>query len=227
MRPVMKAITVATVGLAATAAKANAATLSLDPAKQCYLSGTTATISGTGFTPGGTVNVTNDGEARGSTVADTSGAFTGTWTFGGLKAVKSHMLVATDATNPATQGSLSYVGTTQQVATKDSRGKPGKKKKLRGYGFIFGTKAFMHVRGHGIKSNVFLKRVKAPCGTFTVRKAFVPSGAPVGKYRVQFDHKKGYKKNRAGSIAYELTVFRTFNSTAFGGAGWALKPVSR
>ena len=55
----------------------------------------------------------------------------------------------------------------------------------------------------------------------------MPSNAPVGTYRVQFDHKKGFKKNRAGSITYELTVFRTFNSTAFGGAGWALKPVSR
>ena len=112
------------------------------------------------------------------------------------------------------------------MASKSTNGKPGKKTKLRGYGFIFGKKAYMHVRGHGIKTNKFLKRVTAPCGTFTVRKAFVPSNAPVGKYRVQFDHKKSYKKNRAGSIAYELTVFRTFNSTAFGGAGWALDPIA-
>jgi phospholipase/lecithinase/hemolysin len=225
----MKAITAATVGLAATAATAataNAATLSLDPVKQCYLSGTSATISGTGFTPGGGITVTAEGAQPGHTVADTAGSFAATWNFGGLHAVKSHLIVATDDTNPATKGSVSYVGTTQQVALKDTRGKPGKKKKLRGYGFIFGKKAFMHVRGHGIKTNTFLKRVKAPCGTFVVKKAFVHANAPVGLYRVQFDHKKSYKKHRAGSIAYQLSVFRTFSSTAFGGAGWSLTPIA-
>jgi hypothetical protein len=223
LRRVMKAITAATVGLAATAAAADAATLSLTPARGCYLSGTSATISGTGFAAGGSINVTEDGEARGSTVADTAGAFSATWNFGGLKAVKSHTIQATDGTNVAT---VTYVGTTQQVALKNRRGKPGKKTKLRGYGFIFGRKAYMHVRGHGIKSNTFLKRTKAPCGTFTVKKAFVPSSAPIGVYRVQFDHKKAYKKNRAGSIAYQLTVFPVGASSAFAGVavnrGWTL-----
>jgi hypothetical protein len=219
----MTAITAATVGLAATAATANAATLTLDPQKGCYLSGTTATLTGAGFTAGAPVTLTQDGQPAGTPTADTAGGFAGQYGFADLKAVKTHTITGTDGTNTA---SVSFVGTTQQVATKDSRGKPGKKKKLRGYGFIFGKKAFMHVRGHGIKKNTFLARPDAPCGTFTVRKAFVTSNAPVGKYRVQFDHKKGYKKNRAGSVAYELTVFRTFNSTAFGGAGWALAPVS-
>jgi hypothetical protein len=224
LRRVMKAITAATVGLAATAATADAATLTLSPAKACYLSGTTATLTGAGFTAGAPVTLTQDGQSAGTPTADTAGGFAGQYGFTGLNAVKTHTITGTDGTNTA---SVSFVGTTQQVATKNTRGKPGKKKKLRGYGFIFGKKAFMHVRGHGIRSNTFLARTKAPCGTFTVRKAFVSSNAPVGKYRVQFDHKKAYKKNRAGSIAYELTVFRTFNSTAFGGGGWALEPASR
>ena len=36
-------------------------------------------------------------------------------------------------------------------------------------------------------------------------------------YRVQFDHKKAYKKNRPGSIAYQLTVFPVGASSAFAG----------
>ena len=226
MRRVMTAITVATVGLAATAA-ADAATLALDPAKTCYLKGEQATLSGTGFTAGGSVNVSVDGNDEGVLTADTAGNFAVQFNFvGELNAVKSHPITATDATNPAITATLPFVATTQQVALRNRNGKPGKKSKMRGYGFVFGKKAFMHVRGHGIKSNKFLARTEAPCGTFTVKKAFVPSSAPVGVYRVQFDHKKAYKKKRAGSIAYELTVFRTFNSTAFGGAGWALAPVS-
>jgi len=227
LRRVMKAFTAATVGLAAMAATADAATLALSPAKACYLKGESATLSGTGFTAGGSVNVSVDGQDQGSLIADTAGSFSVGFNFvGRLNAVKSHPITATDATNPAITATLSFVGTTQQVALKNRRGKPGTKTKMRGYGFVFGRKAFMHVRGHGIKSNKFLARTKAPCGTFTVKKAFVPSSAPIGVYRVQFDHKKAYKKNRAGSIAYQLTVFPVGASSAFAGVavdrGWTL-----
>jgi hypothetical protein len=230
LRRVMKAFTAATVGLAATAATAataDAASLALSPAKACYLKGESATLSGSGFTAGGSVNVSVDGQDQGSLPADTAGGFSVQFNFvGTLNAVKSHPITATDATNPAITATLSFVGTTQQVALKNRRGKPGKKTKMRGYGFVFGRTAFMHVRGHGIKSNKFLARTKAPCGTFTVKKAFVPSSAPIGTYRVQFDHKKAYKKNRAGSIAYQLSVFPVGASSAFAGVavarGWTL-----
>ena len=215
MGRVTKTITLATVGLAAAGvATAQAATVALDPVKPCYLAGEDVGLNGTGYTAGGTVSFAVDGQTIFTEVADTAGNVATGLHFGRMDAVKTHALTAT----------TNFVGTTQQVATRNTNGKPGQKKKLRGYGFIFGKKAYMHVRGHGIKSNKFLKRVKAPCGTFTVRTAFVTKNAPVGKYRVQFDHKKAYKKNRAGSVAYELTVFRTFNSTAFGGGGWSLGP---
>jgi hypothetical protein len=217
-------MTLATVGLAVTAGTAEAATVAIDPVKACYLSGEDDGLTGTGYTAGGTVNIAVDGQVIFTQVADTAGNFSTGLHFGRMDAVKTHTLTATDATNPALTAAVNFVGTTQQVASKSSRGKPGKKTKLRGYGFIFGKKAYMHVRGHGIKTNKFLARPKAPCGTFTVRRAFVTANAPVGKYRVQFDHKKAYKKNRAGSVAYELTVFRTFNSTVFGGGGWSLGP---
>jgi hypothetical protein len=223
----MKTITLATVGLAVTAGAAEAATISLSPVQSCYLAGKSATLNGAGFTAGGVVNVTVDGQPGGSTQADTAGNFAGQFNFGPMDAVKTHSITATDATNPALTASVSFVGTTHQVASKSNRGKPGKKSKLRGYGFIFGRKAYMHVRGHGIKTNKFLARPKAPCGTFTVRKAFVHSNAPVGKYRVQFDHKKKYSKRTPEKLVYELTVFRTFNSAAFAPAGWRLDPVAR
>ena len=220
MRRVMKAFLLATAGTAATGATAQAATLALTPAKACYLTGETVTLSGAGFTPGAPVNVADDGAAVGSATADAAGNVSGPYRFGLLKAVKSHTLTGTDGTNTA---SLAYTGTTHQVATRSDRGKPGKKTKLRGYGFLFGPKAYMHVRGHGIKRNTFLARPKAPCGTFIVRKAFVPSNAPTGKYRVQFDARKKYSKKTPNALVYELTVFRTFSSAAFA-PSWALTP---
>ena len=226
MRRVMKTITLATVGLAATAATAQAATISLSPLQSCYLANTSATLNGAGFTAGGFVNVTVDGQSGGGTQADTAGNFAGQFNFGPMKAVKTHTITATDATDPAITATTTFVGTTHQVATRNDNSKPGKKIKLRGYGFLFGPKAFMHVRGHGNKSNKFLARPKAPCGTFTVRTAFVPSNAPLGKYRVQFDHVKKYSKRTPGKLVFDLTVYRTFNSTAFGGAVSALAPVS-
>jgi hypothetical protein len=224
---VTKTMTLATVGLAVTAGTAQAATVAIDPVKACYLTGEESGLNGTGFSPGGTVNIAVDGEGIPALtqVADAAGNFASGLRFGGMDAVKTHTLTATDATNPALTAAVNFVGTRQQVASKSSRGKPGKKTKLRGYGFIFGRKAYMHVRGHGVKTNKFLARPKAPCGTFTVRRAFVTANAPVGKYRVQFDHTKGYKKNRAGSVAYELTVYRTFNSSAFAAPDWALDPI--
>ncbi|HET8754995.1 MAG TPA: hypothetical protein VFM58_03250 [Solirubrobacteraceae bacterium] len=212
----MKAITVATAGLAATAATADAATLSLDSVRACYLSGTQATISGSGFAAGAPIEVTEDGEARGSTVADTSGAFAATWNFGGLNAAKSHTITATDG---ATAASVTYMGTTYRVATRKSKGRAGRKYKLRGYGFLFGRKAFMHVRGHGVRRDVFLARPKAPCGTFTVKQRIAPAGSPFGDYKVQFDAKKKYSKKTPNALHFTLNVFPRASAAA---AGWTL-----
>jgi hypothetical protein len=227
LRRVTKAFTVATAGLAAMTATAEAATLSISPVKACYLTGESDALSGTGYTPNGTVNLSVDGQSIFSLQADASGNIATQLQFGSMNAVKTHTLTATDATNPATMGSVAFVGTTHQVATPSSRAGAGKKFKLRGYGFIFGPKAYMHVRGHGIKTNTFLKRPKAPCGTFTVRKRLVRAGAPLGKYRVQFDAKKRFSKRTRPRLVYELTVFRTFSAAAAGAfalpssSGWA------
>lgn len=163
--------------------------------------------------------MTDDGTAVGSAPTDAAGTAAAPFTFGRLDAVKSHTLTGSDGTTTA---STTYVGTTHQVATRNRRGKPGKKTKLRGYGFLFGPKAYMHVRGHGIRRNRFLARPQAPCGTFTVRKAFVPKTAPTGKYRVQFDARKRYSKKTRPRLRYRLTVFRTFSSAAFA-PSWSLR----
>jgi hypothetical protein len=217
---VKTAFLVATVGTLAMAATAQAATVAIAPVKACYLTGESDTLSGTGFTPNGNVAIAVDGTTVFSLTADASGAIGTTLQFGTMKAVSSHTLTATDAANPALTATVTFTGTTHQVATRHSRGKPGKKVKLRGYGFLFGPKAYMHVNGHGIHTNTFLARPKAPCGTFSVKKKLVRKGAPIGKYRVQFDAKKKFSKKTRPRLVYPLTVFPVASgASAFAGVG--------
>jgi hypothetical protein len=200
------------------AATAQAATVAITPVKGCYLTGESDTLSGAGYTPNGSVSIAVDGTTVFSLTADASGNIGTTLRFGTMKAVKSHSLTATDAANPALTATVSFVGTTHQVATKSGRGKPGKKVKLRGYGFLFGRKAYMHVNGHGIHTTTFLARPKAPCGTFTVKKKLVRKGAPIGKYKVQFDARKKFSKKTRPRLVYPLTVFPVASgASAFAG----------
>ena len=219
MRRVMKAFTVATAGAATLATAADAATVSITPMKPCYLTGESDTLAGSGFTANGQIDVAVDGASVFTLTADAAGTFTTTLQFGGMRAVKTHTLTATDVTNPAIKATVSFVGTTHQVATNNAQGPAGKKVKLRGYGFLFGRKAYMHVRGHGVRTDTLLGRPKAPCGTFVVRKRLVRSGAPTGRYRLQFDAKARYSKKTRPRLIYELSVFPTASSASvFAGA---------
>ena len=56
MRGLGKAVAIAAAGSAALAGTAQAASLTITPAKPCYLSGERITATAAGFTPGGLVN---------------------------------------------------------------------------------------------------------------------------------------------------------------------------
>jgi hypothetical protein len=215
----MKALTVATTGAAALATPADAATVSITPMKPCFLTGESDTLAGSGVTANGQVDVAVDGASVFTLTAGADGTFTTTLYFGEMRAVKTHTLTVTDVTNPANTASVAFVGTTHQVVANNARGRAGKKVKLRGYGFLFGPKAYMHVRGHGIRTDALLGRPKAPCGTFVVRKRFVSANAPTGKYRLQFDAEARYSKKTRPRLIYELALFPTASSaSAFAGA---------
>lgn len=225
MRRFATAFTVATAGMAATAATSQAATVSVTPVKPCYITGEVDTLGGSGFTAGGTANIAVDGTSVFGVDVDAAGNFSTSLQFGTMKAVKTHTLTATDSTNPAITAPVSFVGTVHQATIKPSRGLAGKKRKMRGYGFLNGPKAYMHVRGHGIRSDVLVGRPSGVCGTWgPTRKRIVPTNAASGDYRVVFDAKKKYSKKTRPRLVYVLTVYRTFHSSAFAGAarfsGW-------
>jgi hypothetical protein len=213
--------TVATAGLAATAATAQATpTLAIGPARACQLAGQEVNMLGGGYTPGAFVGFTLDSQSLGSLRTDAAGSLAGRITIGALKGVKTHVVQAVDETNPALTAQTSFVGTTRQVSVKPQHARAGKRLKLKGYGFLKRGRAYMHVRGHGMSTDARVGKPKGPCGTWSARRAIVPAGAAAGVYRVQFDQKKRYSKKTKPRVRGTMTVTRTFSSTgAFGGAG--------
>jgi hypothetical protein len=201
-----KAVTIVLAGSAALAGTAQAQSLSIAPVKPCYLSGEKITVTAAGFTAGGLVDFALDGRALGPLVADPAGTAIGELQLGGMRGVKSHGLSATDQANPALVANASFLGTTRQVVVKPQTAPAGRERRLKGYGFLAGPRVFMHVRGNGYSSDKRIARPTGSCGTFATRKVIVPASAGLGRYRVQFDHKKRYsKKTRPRTVGF-MTV---------------------
>lgn len=189
-----KAVTIVMAGSAALAGTAQAQSLTIAPVKPCYVAGEQITTTAAGFTPGGLVDFSIDGRTLGPLVADPAGTAVGSLTLGGMRGAKSHGLTATDQTNPALVANAAFLGTTRQVVVKPKDAAAGTPRRLKGYGFMDGPRVYMHVRGNGYSSDKRVARPGGPCGTFATSTVIVPASAGLGRYRVQFDHKKKYSK---------------------------------
>lgn len=234
MRRLATAITVGMAGTAALAGTAHAQAIGITPAKACYLTGDALSLSGSGFSAGGFVDVAFDGTSLGLLPADAAGNVAGEVTLGAMRGVKDHTLTATDQTNPALAASTTFVGTTRRVTVKPANAKAGRRLRVRGAGFVSqqdgslaGRRAFMHVRGPGgVRSDRRIARLKTPCGSFKVRTRIVPPDARTGTYRVQFDAARRFSRKTQPRYRGRLNVFTRASSVGaraslFGGAALA------
>ena len=194
MQGLGKAVTIVVAGCGALAATAQAQSVTIAPPKPCYLAGEQITATAAGFTPGGLIDFAIDGRPLGPLVADAAGTAVGAITLGGMRGAKSHGLSVTDQTNPALVANAAFLGTTRQVVVKPRNAAAGSARRLKGYGFMDGPRVYMHVRGNGYSADKRIAKPGGPCGTFATRKVIVPASAGLGRYRVQFDHKKKYSK---------------------------------
>ena len=207
MRRLAMVGTAVVVGTGACAGAAHAAAIAITPAKACYLSGEKITLTGNGYTPGYAVEVALDGTSLGQLGADTAGNIAAQITLGRMRGAKSHALTAVDTTNAANAATASFLATTFQVTVKPLNTRQGRKRTVRGYGFMGMANVFMHVRGPGgYKADSRLARPQGPCGTFGVRRHIVRPGARTGKYRVQFDGVKRFSKTTRPRVRGTMTV---------------------
>jgi lipoprotein-anchoring transpeptidase ErfK/SrfK len=188
------------------ASAAEAATLSVSGTKSCYRAGDTLTMSGTGYTPGGPVAVTLEGQDLGTTAADAAGNISAPIQIRQLRGVDQRALVATDATNPAITATTQFLGSALLVKVRPQNGTAGRKLRIRASGFTTGKRLYAHVLRKGYRRNVFIGKLKGPCHTLKVRKPVLTAATPNGRYRVQFDTRRRYSKKTKVFYSFRVTV---------------------
>lgn len=210
---------------------AQAATLVADPDLSCYPEGFQVFLPGEGFTPGAQVNFTRDGQllpADPPILADPAGAISANLTLPGLlKGQDTLDYVATDSANPANTAALSLLVTATDVNLDPEQGAPERLLTIRARGFFGGGKRlWAHVvrRGGRRSRNVKVGRIKGPCKKVKAKRRLFSAGVPSGKYRVQFDAFKRYRKKRDFKRTYNVTITRTVEpaiaSAGSGGSAW-------
>src|SRR5262245_47800295 len=125
---------VAAAGMAGPAAAAQAPSISISPVKPCFLAGDEIMVTGSGFTPGGAVDVAIDSRSLGQVGANSAGAMGATMTLGTMRRVKSHAVTVTDQTDKSLKATQSFLGTTNTVTFKPKKASAGTRVQINGYG---------------------------------------------------------------------------------------------
>ncbi len=207
-------LTVAFVALAATPS-AGAATISTDAA--CYVAGGQIGVSGAEFGPGNPVFLQGE-QMFASVPADASGVLSATLTAPSLGAVigptfKSFTLTATDQTTRAAASSTIKVANLT-FATNGGVKSPKAKRIWSFSGFLQrpGKPIYGHFRYRGKTYADYRFGVpKGPCGMLKKRAPGIPAKrVRTGKWNIQVDFERRYKRNVSPRVTSSTTIFTTF-----------------
>jgi len=190
--------------LAGPASAAAAPALELD--RPCYAQFTTIGLTGSGFTPGGPVEVTGtypDGELAGRFELTASEAGTITSIDESPEIVDARSELTISARDVGTSESASVVarlssfGAYYRLWNTDgpARGRPGRVRQLEADGFITGPRVlYVHYRLRGkVVKTLRLGRLSGPCGSLRTRfREFDFKGVRPGTYRVRFSQSRSW-----------------------------------
>jgi len=214
---------------AAFAPSASAATLQFD--RSCFRPGTTAALSGSGYTPNGLVGIGQDGVLRAAPRANAVGNIAANFTTPSQSSgSRLYNFQAVDATNTAINAVTQVRISALNVSIRPRSGSPSARRRIGARGFIGGRTLYSHARrGRRYKVNVRIGRLRGPCAKLSARKRILRRGTSPGTYRVQFDARRRYRRcsrptaTRA-CVVFRVTVFRTFRfssaSAASTGERW-------
>ncbi len=201
-------------GILAPLATAQAATVQADLA--CYIETQAMQIGGSGFGPAAPITLSGDQIAL-SGSADANGGFLATVKAPLLgtsaPATKTFTITATDGTS-GTQASVDVSVATFSFATSTGVKAPSAKRSWTFSGFIQkpGKAIYGHFRHAGkTYANYRFGAPKGPCGTLTKRAPGIPvRRAKSGRWNVQIDYEKTYKRKTSPRLTSSTTVFTTF-----------------
>lgn len=204
---------------------ASAATLT--PLKGCYVTSTDEVsgeirrepvpLGGSGFTPGGLVNISLDGKLLRTVQADPAGNLPADQALEApyrRKGQRSFRLTATDQQNPAnTIEAVSNV-TAFDVSINPTTAAPSSRVRFRGRGFTQPGTVYGHYlyRGKVRKTVTLAKQPSAPCGRFSVKRKQIPIRKPrLGQWLLQIDQERKYRRApERGAIRVIIRVQRVF-----------------
>lgn len=208
-------IAAATVGLALVGgtAQAQASTVAVDFG--CYISGSPINASGTGFTAGGPVNFSFDGQLAASGVADGAGNIAQPLTAPVLafnQYQHQYSLAAQDQTNPALAATVPVFVTQRTVTISPHRAPPRRKIKFGIHALNPGQAVYLHyIFKRKQRFRKKLGTAKAPCGSLSKKTRFFPTSRPrVGIWTFQFDNQKRYSKHAGPRILLKIQIFKIF-----------------
>jgi len=196
--------------LAILPAEAHAATLASDHA--CYVEGTSATLTGTAFTPGAGVALALDGRPFGSAVAGPTGALSAIGGVPELQRGNSQRVTvtATDAKNPANTANASFRITSLGVAVDTASGnRPDRRATFRGRGFRVRSTLWLHylTPAGRLYKTIKIGKLAWPCGSASRRARLIPSrNARPGRWRLRFDTRKRYSRTTRPQVRLTVRV---------------------
>jgi hypothetical protein len=213
----------ASLGVAGTAAAATEpATIAVNQA--CYVTTSktppTMTVTGTGFIPGDTVNVSDaTGEFDQTVTADATGAITATAPapvpYLATPGAKADLVTAVDYS----QNGNEYVGSvrTELSAIAVHANKTRRARGLKALtfkttwtfsGFPEGKPIYAHyLYGKKVVARQRFGKATGPCGLLTVRKPLYPATPHHYDYRMQIDSQKAYSRHASPKLRGSLGLF--------------------
>ena len=183
---------------------ATAQAAALAPLKPCYISVTQTSpgtapqitresldLAGNGFTAGSLIDVSFNGTLN-----------------------RTFTLTAAERGNPANTVALPSRTTALTLKLKPKRARPSTRIRFKGAGFTAQKAVWAHYlyKGKVQKTVRLVKRIKNPCGTFSVKRKQIPIKRPkLGVWRLQVDQQKRYSRAPDGvNVRSDIKVQKVF-----------------
>jgi hypothetical protein len=204
---------------------ATAQAAALAPLKPCYISVTQPTgskvtepldLAGNGFTAGSLVDVSFNGRLDRTIQADAAGNLPpqSLQSPYQAKGQGTFTLTAAERGNPANTVALPSRTTALTLKLKPKRARPSTRIRFKGAGFTAQKAVWAHYlyKGKVRKTVRLVKRIKNPCGTFSVKRRQIPIKRPkLGVWRLQVDQQKRYSRAPDGvNVRADIKVQKVF-----------------
>jgi hypothetical protein len=211
------ALATAVLALVAPAAASAQAALSTTPAKPCFGSGDRVNFHGSGFTPGGIVDFTRDGEpvkADPPITALSDGTVNAGLTVFNERGVEQRSYAATDRTNPALTASAPVTVSELDVNMRPRSGAPSQPRKISAMGFTGGSTLWAHIVFRGKARNLKIGALTGACRNLTKTKRLFGTNPPFGQHLIHFDTSRRFRRTVPDTfqrVSFRFRIFRMSN----------------